>query len=106
VTDGYKKRDSFRRSEGCDDVVMEGEGVTSDRITADAKVMLGKPVIRGTRIPVELVLRKLSEGATIEDLLDGYPHLKREDILACLAYGAAAVAHEEIVFLSPTESRR
>ncbi|MCD6238517.1 MAG: DUF433 domain-containing protein [Thermotogae bacterium] len=40
--------------------------------------MLGKPVIRGTRIPVELVIRKLAEGATIEDLLDAYPNLTKE----------------------------
>ena len=47
--------------------------------------MLGKPVIRGTRIPVELIVRKLGEGATEADLLDGYPALTREDIHAALA---------------------
>src|SRR5260370_11209161 len=56
----------------------------TDRIEMDPKVMLGKPVIRGTRIPVELLLRKLGEGATEEDLLDAYPRLKREDIRAAL----------------------
>ncbi len=45
----------------------------TDRIEVNPKVMMGKPVIRGTRIPVELVLRKLSEGATEDDLLDAYP---------------------------------
>ena len=46
--------------------------------------MLGKPVIRGTRTPVELILRKLGEGATEETLLDAYPNLKREDIRAAM----------------------
>jgi Protein of unknown function (DUF433) len=45
----------------------------TDRIKINPKVMLGKPVIRGTRVPVELILRKLSEGATEDDLLDAYP---------------------------------
>jgi len=65
------------------------------RIEVDPGVMLGKPVIRGTRITVELILRKLSEGATEADLLDAYPRLTREDIQAALAYAADTVAHEE-----------
>lgn len=52
----------------------------TDRIEVNRRVMLGKPVIRGTRIPVELVLRKLSEGASEADLIDVYPRLTREDI--------------------------
>ena len=52
----------------------------TDRIEINPRVMLGKPVIRGTRIPVELILRKLSEGASEADLLDAYPRLTREDI--------------------------
>jgi uncharacterized protein (DUF433 family) len=59
--------------------------------------MLGKPVIRGTRIPVELILRKLSEGATEEDLLDAYPRLSKADIQAVLAYAADVIAHETIL---------
>ena len=69
------------------------------RIEVDPRVMLGKPVIRGTRIPVELVLRKLSEGATEADLLNAYPRLSREDIHAALAYAAALVAHEETILV-------
>ena len=57
----------------------------TDRIEVNPKVMLGKPVIRGTRIPVELLLRKLGEGATEADLLDGYPGLTKEDIRAAMA---------------------
>lgn len=75
---------------------------TRDRIAIDADVMQGKPVIRGTRITVDLLLRKLSEGATQADLLDAYPHLTPEDIRAALAYAADAVAHEDIVLTSPS----
>jgi uncharacterized protein (DUF433 family) len=74
---------------------MEYSMTITDRIEMDPKVMMGRPVIRGTRIPVELLLRKLGEGATEEDLLDAYPRLKREDIRAAMAYAADAVAHEE-----------
>jgi uncharacterized protein (DUF433 family) len=69
----------------------------TERIEINPAVMLGKPVIRGTRIPVELVIRKLSEGATEADLLDAYPRLVKEDIQAALAYAAASLAHETIV---------
>jgi uncharacterized protein (DUF433 family) len=62
-------------------------------------IMLGKPVIKGTRIPVELVIRKLGEGATIEDLLDGYPALTKEKIMAALIYAADLLGNEKIVFL-------
>ena len=70
----------------------------TDRIEIDPKVMLGKPVIRGTRITVELILRKLSEGANEEDLLEAYPKLTHEDIQASIRYAADTLAHEEIVF--------
>lgn len=61
-----------------------------DRIEVNPKVMLGKPVIRGTRIPVELLLRKLGEGATEAQLLDAYPRLTRKDIRAAKTYAAQA----------------
>jgi uncharacterized protein (DUF433 family) len=70
------------------------------RIEVDAAVMLGKPVIRSTRIPVELILRKLSEGVTEADLLDAYPRLDRRDIQAALAYAADSLAHETIILQS------
>jgi uncharacterized protein (DUF433 family) len=73
-----------------------------DRIEVNPKVMLGKPVIRGTRIPVELLLRKLGEGASLEDLLDAYPRLSREDVQAALTYAAQTVSHEEnLTFETP-----
>ncbi|NOT01236.1 MAG: DUF433 domain-containing protein [Phycisphaerales bacterium] len=67
------------------------------RIEINPKVMLGKPVIRGTRVPVELILRKLGEGATEADVLEAYPRLKRLDIQAALCYAADTLAHEETI---------
>ena len=69
------------------------------RIEVNPNVMLGKPVIRGTRITVELILRKLGEGATQADLLDAYPGLTQEDIQAAMIYAADTLAHEETVLL-------
>jgi len=70
----------------------------ADRIEINPKVMMGKPVIRGTRIPVELILRKLSEKATEADLLDAYPQLTSDDISAAIRYAADTLAHEETFF--------
>jgi uncharacterized protein (DUF433 family) len=77
----------------------------TDRIEINSKVMMGKPVIRGTRITVELILRKLSEGASEADLLDAYPRLAREDIQAAIGYAADMVAHEETVILAHSRKR-
>jgi len=71
--------------------------IVANRIEINPAVMLGKPVIRGTRIKVELLLRKLSEGATEADLLDAYPNLTAEDIRAAIAYAADVIAHEELI---------
>jgi len=72
------------------------------RVEINPKVMLGKPVIRGTRITVELILRKLSEGATEADLMDAYPRLAQEDIRAAIAYAADTLANEETLSLEST----
>ncbi len=77
-----------------------------DRIAIDPDVMQGKPVIRGTRITVDLVLRKLSEGATEAELLDAYPHLTTDDVRAALAYAADAVSHEDIVLTASPGTAR
>ncbi len=69
----------------------------ASRIEINPRVMLGKPVIRGTRIPVELILRKLSEGATEAELLDAYPRLTAADVQAALGYAAATIAREEVI---------
>jgi uncharacterized protein (DUF433 family) len=71
--------------------------MTTDRVELNPAVLQGKPVVRGTRIPVEDLLRKLSEGATEADLLDAYPRLTRADIQAALRYAADSIAHEVIV---------
>ena len=68
------------------------------RIEINPEVMMGKPVILGTRITVELILRRLSEGATTTDLVEDYPRLTPEDIHAALKYAADVVADEVIVF--------
>jgi uncharacterized protein (DUF433 family) len=68
-----------------------------DRIEINPSVMQGKPVVRDTRIPVELILRKLADGAAVEDLLDAYPRLTADDVRACLAYAADTIAHEAIL---------
>jgi len=75
------------------------------RIEMRPDVMLGKPVIRGTRVPVELVLRKLAEGLTVAELLDAYPRLAREDIQAAIQFAADTLAHEEVMF-PPTGTER
>ncbi len=64
------------------------EMAAPERIQIDPKVMLGKPVIRGTPITVELLLRKLGEGASEADLLDAYPQLTRDDLQAAMTYAA------------------
>lgn len=58
------------------------------RIAVDPRVCFGKPCIRGTRIWVSLLLDFLAAGATVEELLEDYPQLQREDVLAAIAYGA------------------
>lgn len=67
-----------------------------ERISIDPKVCHGQACIKGTRIPVHQILHMLANGDTIEDLLEEYPSLKREDILACIDY-AASLAEEQVV---------
>ena len=69
-------------------------------IQSNPKVMMGKPVIAGTRITVELILEKLAAGETIEQLLDAYPRLNREDISAALAFAADALKADVIYPIS------
>lgn len=66
------------------------------KIIVDPEILVGKPIIKGTRISVEFVLKLLSSGMNIEEILKEYPHLKKEDILACLDYAAQTLRHEEI----------
>jgi uncharacterized protein (DUF433 family) len=66
------------------------------RITVDPRIFDGKPIIRGMRISVETVLGLLAEGESVERILESYPRLERDDILACLEFARALVAHERI----------
>ena len=66
------------------------------RIVVDPKIMLGKPVIKGTRLTVEIIIEKIAYGASIEVLQRDYPFLKKEDISAALLYAAKCLAHEEV----------
>jgi len=59
-----------------------------NRIIIDPEVMVGKPIIKGTRITVELILRQLARGVTIEELLQNYPHLTRVDVYAAIDYAS------------------
>ncbi|MBV8780071.1 MAG: DUF433 domain-containing protein [Phycisphaerae bacterium] len=65
-------------------------------ITADPAVLMGKPVIKGTRISVELVLECLGRGWTIDDILRQYPHLTREGVTACVDYALDLVKSETV----------
>lgn len=62
-----------------------------ERITTDPQVMVGKPVVKGTRVPVEHVIQHLAGTPDVEDVLQAYPHLTPEDIKACLAYAHATL---------------
>ncbi len=68
-----------------------------DRISIDPDVMAGKPCIKGTRIPVDLVLRKLGAGETVDDLLTAYPHLTSADIRAAFMFTADWLSDGDIV---------
>jgi uncharacterized protein (DUF433 family) len=70
--------------------------IPSDRIELNPRVCNGRPVIKGTRIPVSVILEQIAEGESWETLLDGYPELKKEDIQAALLYARASLDHTEV----------
>ena len=76
--------------------VKENPRTYADRITADPRILAGKPVVRGTRIAVSLVLEELSQNPDIKELLAAHPDLTRADVQACLAYAKAMVTGEEV----------
>ncbi|MDI6801577.1 MAG: DUF433 domain-containing protein [Thermodesulfovibrionales bacterium] len=67
-----------------------------DRITVNPDVMVGKPTVRGLRITVEQILKALAGGITVEDLLEDYPELEREDIQAVLLYASERIGEEQV----------
>ncbi len=68
-----------------------------DLIVSNPEIMVGKPVVRGTRITVEMILEKLSEGETVEQVLDGHPRLAEESIRAALAF-ARETLRSDIIY--------
>jgi uncharacterized protein (DUF433 family) len=76
-----------------------------DRITADPRIMAGKPVVRGTRIAVSLVLEELAHNPDINELLAAHPDLTRADVQACLSYAKAMVMGEEVSPKPPKGAR-
>ena len=69
-----------------------------EKIEINPNIMFGKPVIKGTRITVEQILRKLAGGMTVEKIITDHPHLRKEDILAAQEFAADYLADEEIAF--------
>ncbi|MDG6937720.1 MAG: DUF433 domain-containing protein [Nitrososphaerota archaeon] len=68
-----------------------------ERIVTDPKVMAGKPVIKGTRVPVDLIVHRIAQGETVEHLLEDYPNMTRQDVRAALEYASCVVKGEDIV---------
>ncbi|MDY6768795.1 MAG: DUF433 domain-containing protein [Candidatus Nanohaloarchaea archaeon] len=66
-----------------------------ERITVDPDIMVGKPVITGTRVPVYVILEMFEAGNSIEDVLDAYPALEEEDVKAALRYATSVIEHSE-----------
>ncbi len=75
---------------------MKTEKSLLNRIVVNPKVMTGKPIIKGTRIPVEQILRLLAQGLSFDEILKDYPHLKKDDIMAALLYAAKVMGKEEV----------
>jgi len=69
----------------------------NDRIEINPKVMFGKPVIKGTRITVEQILRKLAGGMTVDEILADHPHLLPDDVYAAVTFAADYMAQEEMI---------
>ncbi len=69
-----------------------------ERITIDSTIMLGKPVITGTRITVELILSKIAGGYTFDEILDMYPHLVHNDLLSAVSYAVSLLKNEEALY--------
>lgn len=70
--------------------------ISFDRIELNPRICNGKPVIRGTRIPVSMILEQIAEGESWESVLAGYPELTKEDIHAALLYARASLDHAEL----------
>ncbi len=67
------------------------------RVVIDERIMLGKPIIKGTRVTVEAIIRRLAEGFTLKEVVEEYPKLNEEDVKAALNYAAKLISNEEII---------
>jgi uncharacterized protein (DUF433 family) len=74
-----------------------------DRITIDPQILVGKPVIKGTRIPVSLILNLLSHDYTFDQVMEDYPTLTADDIRAAIAYAEARIKNEEVFPLATNQ---
>ncbi|MBZ0201466.1 MAG: DUF433 domain-containing protein [Ignavibacteria bacterium] len=68
-----------------------------DRIESNPNVMLGKPIIKGTRITVEQILKKLAGGFSVDEILSSYDHITKEDVFASIEYAASVIADEHVI---------
>jgi uncharacterized protein (DUF433 family) len=81
---------------------MKPEEELLDRITVNPKIMGGKPIIKGTRITVEQMLKLLAQGLSTKEILKDYPHLTRDDVAAVLLYAAKVTSEEEVYLVNIT----
>lgn len=97
----YRARRSTRFPDSKSDPEEPGGATMSDeqllaRITSSPETFGGKPIVRGLRIPVELILSLLAQGATHEEIREDYPDLEEEDLLACVAYARAVIGRDSL----------
>ena len=85
--------------------MKEAQQPFQERIVADPRILAGKPVVKGTRIAVDLVLEELAQNPAIDELLAAHPDLTRTDVQACLAYARAIVTGEEVSPKPPKGAR-
>jgi len=78
--------------------------LVQERIVVDSEILVGKPIVKGTRIPVELILKRLAQDLNVATLLEAYPRLSVEDVKACLAYAEAQIAGEDVYLTSSQAS--
>lgn len=72
-------------------------GDLTKRIVVDPNIMVGKPIIKGTRIPVDAIIKRIAEGMTIKEILEEYPNITRKDVKAALLYSMEVVRGEDII---------
>lgn len=83
------------------EMLLEVKNIMIDRITANPKILGGKPIIRGTRLSVEFILNLLASDVSEGEILEDYPHLTKDDIHACLRYAARSCKNEIYVEFEP-----